>query len=185
MSQSTSGHDPLLFCSRNHAVRCSATLPSVSASERVKCGDLKLSDTSRRAVLSAAVAAISFPFLPKPSQAADDVKTIMVPLHMRLYRALLAVRPAGATGASGQLVYKELLGRDGVKVIAGVRSLEKAKKLGITDAVQVDVTSDPATIAASLGGVDAVVCATGFVPGNPFQFSKAAHAVSCTGCTAL
>ena len=89
-------------------------------------------------------------------------------------------RFAGATGASGLLVYKELMGREGVKVIPAVRNLEKAKKLGIKDAVQIDVTNEPQTIAANLAGVDAVVCATGFVPGNPLKMAKAAHAVGCT-----
>mmetsp|Transcript_21020 Transcript_21020/g.46092 ORF Transcript_21020/g.46092 Transcript_21020/m.46092 type:complete len:330 (-) Transcript_21020:267-1256(-) len=150
------------------AVRCSATLSSVTKS--VKSGDSKLSITSRRTVLGAAAAVLGFPLLPKPSQAADDLKTIMV---------------VGATGASGKLVYKELMGREGVKVIAGVRNLDKAKKLGITDAVQIDVTSDPETIAASLVGVDAVVCATGFVPGNPLKMAKAAHAVDNVGTVNL
>lgn len=71
-------------------------------------------------------------------------------------------------------------------MIAGVRSLEKAEKLGLSDgAVQVtkmDVTSDPGTLSKAIGDADVVVCATSFVPGNPFKMSAAAHAVRLVLC---
>eukprot|EP00242_Pyramimonas_sp_CCMP2087_P004722 CAMPEP_0198211714 /NCGR_PEP_ID=MMETSP1445-20131203/25245_1 /TAXON_ID=36898 /ORGANISM="Pyramimonas sp., Strain CCMP2087" /LENGTH=328 /DNA_ID=CAMNT_0043886037 /DNA_START=87 /DNA_END=1073 /DNA_ORIENTATION=+ len=153
------------------AARCSGKPVNADSTKRAEASPLELSSaSSRRTALGAAAAVLSFPFLAERSQASAEVKTVMV---------------VGATGATGQFIYKELLGRPGVRVIAGVRSLEKAEKMGITGAVKVDVTSSPATIASALVGVDAVVCATGFIPGNPFKFSQAAHAIDNVGTVNL
>ena len=67
------------------------------------------------------------------------------------------------------------------QTVAGVRSFEKAEKLGLKDGgvslVKLDVTSSASDIAAAIGDADVVVCATGFVPGNPFKMGAAAKAV--------
>uniref|UniRef100_A0A061RWU0 NAD(P)-binding domain-containing protein n=1 Tax=Tetraselmis sp. GSL018 TaxID=582737 RepID=A0A061RWU0_9CHLO len=92
---------------------------------------------------------------------------------------------AGATGATGSRVIRELKGMPGLEVIAGVRNFDKATALGIEgDNVslgKLDVTSDSNTLAAALEGADTVICATGFTPGNPFKMSAAAHAVDNEG----
>jgi len=97
---------------------------------------------------------------------------------------------AGATGNTGKRAVDYLKNKyPDVKIIAGVRSLEKAKKLGIADGnvelVQFDVTSPEKDLEKAVSGVDAVICATGFVPGNPFEFSKLAHAVDNEGTIKL
>lgn len=51
--------------------------------------------------------------------------------------------------------------------------------------VKLDLTDSSAVMTPALQGCDAVVCAVGFVPGNPFEFSKAAHAVDNVGTCAL
>lgn len=92
---------------------------------------------------------------------------------------------AGATGQTGRRVVQQLLA-SGVSVVAGVRDVAKAKKLGLDKGarvVKIDVT-EPATLASALAGVDAVVCATGFTPS--FNFSKDnAQAVDQKGTFAL
>lgn len=76
------------------------------------------------------------------------------------------------------------------QILAGVRNLDKARDLGIdADGVQlvkIDVTSPVDTMAAAIGSVDAVVCATGFVPGlNVFKMGEQAHAVDNVGTVHL
>eukprot|EP00873_Tetraselmis_striata_P006367 jgi/Tetstr1/426631/TSEL_016908.t1 len=96
----------------------------------------------------------------------------------------------GATGATGRLVVDALKSIGGVEILAGVRNLDKARDLGIdADGVQlvkIDVTSPVDTMAAAIGSVDAVVCATGFVPGlNVFKMGEQAHAVDNVGTVHL
>jgi hypothetical protein len=68
------------------------------------------------------------------------------------------------------------------QAIAGVRNFEKAQKLGLGDGgvilIKLDVTSSASEIADALGDADVLICATGFVPGNPFKMNAAAKAVS-------
>ena len=92
----------------------------------------------------------------------------------------------GATGATGRLVVDELRNKGGADVVSGVRSADKAQKLGIDKggvalSPGFDVTAPGSALAGALGGVDAVIICTGFVPGNPFKMSEAAHAVDNEG----
>ena len=114
---------------------------------------------------------------------------------------------AGATGQTGRRVLERLVVRDDVAPLAGVRNVDKAKKtlaeastavrgamvqqVSAVDATGVDfkkldvVGDDVATMAASLKGAEALVIATGFVPGNPLKMDSAAHAVDNLGTVAL
>lgn len=99
----------------------------------------------------------------------------------------LPVFVAGATGNTGARVVKELQSR-GFSVIAGARNTEKATKLFPSGAkiVPFDVeklSSDE--MAAALKGSKFLICATGFVPGNPFGMSQAAQAVDRDGTIKL
>lgn len=61
----------------------------------------------------------------------------------------------GANGQLGRLVIKELSQRDGVEIVAGVRSIDKAKDLGASGVQVVPFDYDnPETIESSLNGVD-------------------------------
>mmetsp|Transcript_55996 Transcript_55996/g.112217 ORF Transcript_55996/g.112217 Transcript_55996/m.112217 type:complete len:292 (+) Transcript_55996:58-933(+) len=92
---------------------------------------------------------------------------------------------AGATGQTGSRVYSQLTASyPGLTTVAGVRDPSKAAKSGIKGGVKLDLT-DASTMSGALDGCDAVICAVGFVPGNPFEFSKAAHAVDNVGTCAL
>ena len=92
----------------------------------------------------------------------------------------------GSTGATGKLVVEELAKSGKASaVVAGVRSAEKAKKLGL-DAVAdvasgVDVTRDVGELTRQFEGFDVVVVCTGFVPGNPLKMNAAAHEVDNLG----
>jgi uncharacterized protein YbjT (DUF2867 family) len=101
-------------------------------------------------------------------------------------RSNATVLVIGATGQTGKLVVKKLSERSGVNVIAGCRSLEKAKKMnldqnGVELLGQVDVTDTVENLALAMDGVDVLVIATGFVPGNPFKMNAAAHEVDNLG----
>ncbi|KAJ8598433.1 hypothetical protein CTAYLR_006843 [Chrysophaeum taylorii] len=108
---------------------------------------------------------------------------------------------AGATGQTGRRIVERLSKTGGVEVTGGVRNVEKATKslaetsiavrgamlqkvdsVSPVDLVHLDVVEDSAeTLAATLEGYDALVIATGFVPGNPFKMDAAAHAVDNVG----
>ena len=97
----------------------------------------------------------------------------------------------GSTGQTGKYVVEELVrsGKAG-EVVAGVRSAEKAAKLGLdstADAIlaDVDVTAGAEKLASQMDGFDIVVVATGFVPGNPFKMNAAAHEVDNLGVCAV
>lgn len=95
---------------------------------------------------------------------------------------------AGATGNTGQRVVKELL-RKGYDVVAGARNLGKAGQVfgaGGPRSVQFDVEKlDVAAMASAMAGAKFVICATGFVPSNPFEMNKAAKAVDRDGTIKL
>ena len=93
----------------------------------------------------------------------------------------------GATGQTGQLVVDELRKRGGADITAAVRSPEKATKLGIDEGgvallPNFDVTAPADILAERMKNTDVAVVCTGFVPGNPFKMSQAAHAVDNEGC---
>jgi len=114
---------------------------------------------------------------------------------------------AGATGQTGRRILEKLVKSGDVSVIGAVRNVDKAKqdltKSSITvrgamvDTVnavdasgvvlkKIDVAKDSVdAIAKNLQGSDVLIIATGFVPGNPFEMSKEAHAVDNLGTIAL
>lgn len=114
---------------------------------------------------------------------------------------------AGATGQTGRRILERLARTPGIDVIGGVRNVEKASKaLSESSTVvrgamvqsvasvdtssvslqKLDVVADSVdAMANSLKGADALVIATGFVPGNPLQMSKAAHEVDNVGTCKL
>lgn len=114
---------------------------------------------------------------------------------------------AGATGQTGRRCVERLLKMGGVSVVGGVRDPTKAaKKLAESnieirgamiqkgaaiDASAVDLRaidvekSSVADMTAALKGADGLVIATGFVPGNPFKMSEAAHLVDNVGTIKL
>ncbi|KAK3238106.1 hypothetical protein CYMTET_51856 [Cymbomonas tetramitiformis] len=142
------------------------------------------SQLSRRKTLTATFTALSLPLWLNPANAEEilQLETEVVAPEVEVESTISTVFVAGATGASGQRVVSELKKKEGITVIAGVRNIQKAEKLALNTVTrQIDVTSAPEVTAKALEGADAVVCATGFVPGNPFQMGKAAHAVDNVG----
>lgn len=92
---------------------------------------------------------------------------------------------AGATGQTGSRVLSQLVkAYPSISTVAGVRDPNKAAAAGVLGATMLDVTNE-ATLSPALAGADALICAVGFVPGNPLQFGKAAHAVDNVGTCAL
>ncbi|KAJ1450770.1 hypothetical protein M885DRAFT_589820 [Pelagophyceae sp. CCMP2097] len=114
---------------------------------------------------------------------------------------------AGATGQTGRRIVERLAALGDVSVVAGVRDVvaggkalgeasvvvrgAMVQRVAGVDAAAVElrrldvVNDDVATLAAALQGSDALVIATGFVPGNPFKMDSAAHAVDNLGTIAL
>jgi uncharacterized protein YbjT (DUF2867 family) len=132
--------------------------------------------------------------LNSPSSArAADIKTVVL---------------AGATGQTGRRVLERLASApQGYQVIGGVRNVEKATKalaasstvvrgamiqnVASVDAAAVDlrrldvVMDSVDQLAESMKGADALVIATGFVPGNPLKMNAAAHEVDNVGTCRL
>lgn len=117
---------------------------------------------------------------------------------------------AGATGQTGRRVVERLAASSssGVSVVGGVRNVDKAAKslsesstvlrgamvqtVGAVDTANVnlkrmDVVKDSVDDLASgvLKGADALVIATGFVPGNPLKMNEEAHKVDNEGTIRL
>lgn len=114
---------------------------------------------------------------------------------------------AGATGQTGRRILERLAAKPGLSVVGGVRSVEKAtaalqqdstvirgamvQKVASVDTSAVelkhlDVVKDSVDeLAGAMEGADALVIATGFIPGNPLKMSSAAHAVDNLGTIAL
>ena len=144
---------------------------------------------TRREAVAAALAAIALatgggavaPSVARADSFAADIEADLPPPPPP--RVLVV----GATGQTGSLVVRELKKRgDDIAVVAAVRSEEKAAKMGV-DGGNVsllggfDVTADASTLAAAMTGIDKVIVCTGFVPGNPFKMSAAAHSVDNEG----
>jgi len=114
---------------------------------------------------------------------------------------------AGATGQTGRRVLERLAAKSGITVVAGVRNVEKAtaslsesstvvrgamiQKVGSVDTsavtfARLDVVKDSVdAIAQTLAGVDSLVIATGFIPGNPLKMNDEAHKVDNLGTVTL
>lgn len=131
--------------------------------------------TSRRSLANLAVS-----LLP----AAGTLQGIDLPAHAESGSVFVA----GATGNTGQRIVSELQ-KKGYNVLAGVRSPEKASKVWGNSGPKVvpfDVEKlDVNAMASALSGTKLLICATGFVPGNPFEMSKAAKAVDKEGTIRL
>jgi len=115
----------------------------------------------------------------------------------------------GATGQTGRRIIERLASRGGLAVVGGVRDVAKAQKeLGTSslavrgamldevkavdlkgadvDLKALDVVKDSvAAMAETFKGADALIIATGFVPGNPFAMNSEAHAVDNLGTIKL
>jgi nucleoside-diphosphate-sugar epimerase len=153
-----------------------------------------VTSTRREAIIGAAAVAGAAVTLGAPATPAlaEPPKTIVV---------------AGATGQTGRRVLDKLAAKGGLTVIGGVRNVDKAKdSLGAssttvrgamvqnvpsvdTSAVTLSeldvVKQDAKAMAKTLEGAQALVIATGFVPGNPFEMNKAAKAVDNEGTIKL
>jgi len=114
---------------------------------------------------------------------------------------------AGATGQTGRRCLQRLASMNGVTAIGGVRDPAKAQKKLEESKIEVrgamvekgtaidtsgvtlkglDVEkSSLSDLTSTLQGVDGLVIALGFVPGNPFKMDAAAHAVDNVGTIAL
>jgi uncharacterized protein YbjT (DUF2867 family) len=148
--------------------------------ENARRSDVIRASISRRRQLALIAATTTTVVLPlqNPSQqqqnvsfARNDGPTVLV---------------VGSTGQTGKLVVSSLSSTNRANVVAGCRSLEKAKKLkldqnGVELKGGVDVTDTTENLALAMDGVDVVVIATGFVPGNPFKMNAAAHEVDNEG----
>ena len=164
----------------------------------------KNSGTDRRLVLqtamttAASVAGVSM-MKSRPAWALGDTpKTVVV---------------AGATGQTGRRVLERLVvasnnnNNGSLQVVGGVRNVAKAaaalaesstvvrgamiQKVASVDASAVDLRhldveqDSMEQLKETLQGADALIIAVGFVPGNPFQMSAAAHAVDNVGTIKL
>jgi len=148
-------------------------------------------DSSRRTLLSQALAATTLFTLPLASNADDGSTTVVV---------------AGATGQTGRRILERLASLPNVAVIAGVRNVEKAEKslsesstvvrgamvqkVPSLDAAGVelrrlDVSDSTESLTAALSGANSLVIAVGFVPSNPLKMAAAAHEVDNVGTCKL
>jgi uncharacterized protein YbjT (DUF2867 family) len=166
-----------------------------------KCASERVEQTSsggvnRRTAVVSSVATLvtAATALNSPSSArAADIKTVVL---------------AGATGQTGRRVLERLASApQGYQVIGGVRNVEKATKAlaasstvvrgamiqnvasvdtAAVDLRRLDVVMDSVDqLAESMKGADALVIATGFVPGNPLKMNAAAHEVDNVGTCRL
>jgi nucleoside-diphosphate-sugar epimerase len=148
--------------------------------------------TAVTATAVSTLAAAAFPIGPTPAFAALDLKKVVV---------------AGSTGQTGRRILERLAGIKGLSVIAGVRNVDKAKaalgesstvirgamvqQVASIDTSSVDlkhldvVTDSVDELAATLMGAEALVIATGFIPGNPLKMNAEAHLVDNVGACAL
>ena len=174
----------------------SARMPARSLLALSMGSDLSADGIDRRSALSR-VAVV----------AAGLVSTLNSPSNALAAGAGKKVVLAGSTGQTGRRVLERLASTPGLIVVGGVRNVEKAakslsesstvvrgamvQKVGAVDTSAVElkkldvVTDSVDALAQTLAGADSLVIATGFVPGNPFQMSAAAHDVDNVGCIKL
>lgn len=127
--------------------------------------------TTRRDLLIATPAVLASPLFTAPSLANAAALS---------KEAKSTVLVAGSTGKTGSRVVSRLAPLKEVAVVQGVRKEagDGARKVDVQS-----MTTDQ--LASALEGVDAVVCAIGFVPANPLQMGKAAHEVDNLGTIKL
>jgi len=159
---------------KKRAFKVSSSSSSSNNEGNEDCANTNNSISRRRQLALIAATTVVLP-LQNPRQdvsfARNDGPTVLV---------------VGSTGQTGKLVVSSLSSMNRANVVAGCRSLEKAKKLkldqnGVELKGGVDVTDTTENLALAMDGVDVVVIATGFVPGNPFKMNAAAHEVDNEG----
>jgi len=159
---------------KKRAFKVSSSSSSSNNEVNEDCSNTNNSISRRRQLALIAATTVVLP-LQNPRQdvsfARNDGPTVLV---------------VGSTGQTGKLVVSSLSSMNRANVVAGCRSLEKAKKLkldqnGVELKGGVDVTDTTENLALAMEGVDVVVIATGFVPGNPFKMNAAAHEVDNEG----
>ena len=159
---------------KKRAFKVSSSSSSSNNEGNEDCANTNNSISRRRQLALIAATTVVLP-LQNPRQdvsfARNDGPTVLV---------------VGSTGQTGKLVVSSLSSMNRANVVAGCRSLEKAKKLkldqnGVELKGGVDVTDTTENLALAMEGVDVVVIATGFVPGNPFKMNAAAHEVDNEG----
>jgi len=159
---------------KKRAFKVSSSSSSSNNEGNEDCANTNNSMSRRRQLALIAATTVVLP-LQNPRQdvsfARNDGPTVLV---------------VGSTGQTGKLVVSSLSSMNRANVVAGCRSLEKAKKLkldqnGVELKGGVDVTDTTENLALAMEGVDVVVIATGFVPGNPFKMNAAAHEVDNEG----
>jgi uncharacterized protein YbjT (DUF2867 family) len=188
---------PLILSSVEAFAPSSASRGIATKSSTVAAAALNDNDAMdrRSAIFSAAAftAASVFGIVASPIPAlAEPTKTVVV---------------AGATGQTGRRILERLAAVSGLQAIGGVRNVDKASKslaesstvvrgamvqqvasvdTSAIDLRHLDVVQDSVDqIAATLQGADALVIATGFIPGNPFKMNAAAHEVDNLGTIRL
>jgi len=159
---------------KKRAFKVSSSSSSSNNEGNEDCANTNNSISRRRQLALIAATTVVLP-LQNPRQdvsfARNDGPTVLV---------------VGSTGQTGKLVVSSLSSMNRANVVAGCRSLEKAKKLkldqnGVELKGGVDVTDTTENLALAMEGVDVVVIATGFGPGNPFKMNAAAHEVDNEG----
>lgn len=178
-----------------------SVVASANASPSDDVVDVSVDDARRRTLLTdTVVGALALvgasASSPRAAFAADESQKVVV--------------VAGATGQTGRRVVERLAASSssGVSVVGGVRNVDKAAKslsesstvlrgamvqtVGAVDTANVnlkrmDVVKDSVDDLASgvLKGADALVIATGFVPGNPLKMNEEAHKVDNEGTIRL
>lgn len=138
--------------------------------------------------------------------AASITTTVVAPLPA-LAEDLKIVVVAGATGQTGRRILERLAATKGLQVVGGVRNVDKASKslaesstvvrgamiqkvasvdTSAVDLRHLDVVVDSFDqLAETLQGAEALVIATGFIPGNPLKMNAAAHEVDNLGTCRL
>lgn len=111
-SGKVSAFTPSPFCSSSLSARSSLAFHA-SSTPNIDLDTNSVDDSSRRSLLSQALAATTLFTLPLVSSADEGSTTVVV---------------AGATGQTGRRILERLASQPNVAVIAGVRNVEKAEK---------------------------------------------------------
>jgi len=177
---------------RETILRVSTTTTTLSATTNENTVDRR-SLFQKAAASCAAIGLASLTTAPAPAFAATvQIKKVAV---------------AGATGQTGRRILERLASSKGLSVIGGVRNVDTAsaslsksstvirgamvQSVSSVDTSAVDlrrlnvVDDSVDTMAETLKGVDGLVIAVGYVPGNPLKWNEAAHSVDNVGTCRL
>ena len=133
--------------------------------------------------------------------------TVTVPSLALAAGAPKKVVVAGATGQTCRRILERLASTPGLSVVGGVRNVDAASKslsesstvvrgamvqkvaavdTAAVELKQLDVVAQTVdALAQAMDGADALVIATGFIPGNPFKLADEAHKVDNIGTCKL